>query len=198
MKKAMKLFFLGMIIFSGYVKAGDVDGADPAENSKLIINPSQSVIKLFYQGEQKGKVTIRIFDQNNMLVHIDKIHNKNGFVRPYNFKELVAGKYKFEITDFEGKVEKIVEYSSNKARDNKAIRARLAPVEDHENKLKLDVLGVIDEAVFVRIFDNKEDEIFSEIIDIRDSFSRVYNLKNLGDRQVHFEVSTENKLLLKQ
>ena len=198
MKNTMKLVFLIMILFPGYLLAGGVDGVDPAKSSKLVANPSQPVVKLFYQGEKKGKVTIRIFDAENVLVHTDKIYNKNGFVRPYNFKELVAGKYRFEITDCEGMAEKVLEYKLQAPTENKIIRARLNPVEKNENKLKLDVLGVINEAVFVRIFNDNKNEIFSETIDIQQSFSRVYNLENLRDRRVSFEVSTEEKLLLKQ
>lgn len=187
-----------MVIFSGHAKAGDLPGIDPAESSKLVINRNESVIKLFYQGEKNGKVTIRIFDENNTLVHTDKIYSENGFVRPYNFKKLTAGKYRFEITDFEGKAEKVVDYNLNKTVRNTAIRARLSPVEESESKMKLEVLGVVNEPVFVRVLDKNQAEIFSETINIQSSFSRVYNLKKLGDRYVSFEVSTENKLLLKK
>ena len=199
MKKTMKLILLGMFILSGYVNAeGRHPGVDPAESSKLIVNHNQSVIKLFYQSEKQGKVIVRIFDVNNALVHVDRIHNKNGFVRPYNFKELSEGEYRFEITDFDGKVEKVVEHSIKKAERNAMIRARLSSVDENENKMKLDVLGVTDEVVFVKILDNNREEIYSETIDIQNSFSRIYNLKKLRDREVSFEVLTENKLLLSQ
>ena len=199
MKKTMKLILLGMFILSGYVNAeGRHPGVDPAESSRLIVNHNQSVIKLFYQSEKQGKVVVRIFDVNNALVHVDRIHNKNGFVRPYNFKELSEGEYRFEITDFDGKVEKVVEHSIKKAERNAMIRARLSSVDENENKMKLDVLGVTDEVVFVKILDNNREEIYSETIDIQNSFSRIYNLKKLRDREVSFEVLTENKLLLSQ
>ena len=197
MKKTMKSLLLMMILFPGYLMAGGVDGMDPAESSKLVATPNEPVVKLFYQGEKKGKVTVRIFDANNTLVHTDKIFNKNGFVRPYNFKELIAGKYRFEITDANGMTEKVLDYNLQENVENKIIRANLSPIDTQESKLKLDVLGVINEAVFVRILDN-EDEIFAETIDVGQSFSRVYNLEKLKGREVSFEISTEDKLLLKQ
>lgn len=198
MKKTMKLFLLGIILFSGNVQAGEKSGVEPAESSRLVASPNQSVVKLFYQGETKGKVIVRIFNEDNVLVHTDKIYNKNGFVRPYNFKELAAGNYRFEITDLEGKSEKLLDYNLNKVRENPFIRASLTPVEESEDKLKLNVLGLVDQVVFVRIFNDKRDEIYSETIDVRQSFSRVYNLENLTDNRVSFEVSTEGKVLLQQ
>ncbi|MDN5210574.1 hypothetical protein QQ020_00905 [Fulvivirgaceae bacterium BMA12] len=198
MKKTTKLLMLGMFISLWFTNVNASNGFDPKENSKLVVDTNQPVIKLFYQGEKQGKVVIRIYDEKNQLIYMDRVQNENGFMRPYNFTQLSEGKYRFEITDAEGKVSKIADYSRKKRVNNKPLKVRLEPVEESQHKFKLDVVGITDEAIFIKILDKNDRELFGETIDLQTSFSRVYNLKRLMNPEVSFEVSTEEKLLLRK
>ncbi len=198
MKKTTKLLMLGMFISLGFTNVNASNGLDPKENSKLVIDANQPVIKLFYQGEKQGKVVIRIYDDKNQLICMDRVQNENGFMRPYNFNQLSEGKYRFEITDAEGKVSKVADYSRKKKVIAKPLKVRLEPVKASQHKFKLDVIGITDEAIFVKILDKSNRQLFGETIDLQTSFSRVYNLKRLINPEVSFEISTEEKVLLRK
>ena len=61
----------------------------------VTVTPSANAetYKLTYQGDETGKVTVSILDENNRTVFTEVLRDVTSFVRPYNFSELAEGQY---------------------------------------------------------------------------------------------------------
>ena len=181
MKKILSLILV--LIAIGQVNANVIEPHSPVGMSVI---KNGSLVKLFYQGEQTGKVKVKIYNERGRTVFSETMKDTENFVRPYNFSFLPAGEYTIELTDAQGKMLKKV----NHARETKKRMAYLTRL-DGNNKYMLSVVNDGRESLTVRIYDAYNKLVYNKTQTVHDDFAAVYNLSHLtGDYE--FEVVDRN------
>jgi hypothetical protein len=98
MKKITLVFVFAFMAVS-LVNANDVNPKSPVGMSVL---KYKNIVKVFYRGEQTGKVKVNIYNEQGKLVFNEILRNTENFMRPYNFSFLPAGEYTIELSDTQG------------------------------------------------------------------------------------------------
>ncbi len=82
------------------------------ESVALLPNTKGKVIKVIYDANVTGKVTISVFSGNWLLYH--RKYKENPFIQPFDLSDLPEGEYQFEIRTPEGRVEKTILITESK------------------------------------------------------------------------------------
>jgi hypothetical protein len=109
MKKYVhKLFALLLTVFAlSTAHANDRKPGKPAEESRVVplekfaysvyARKDQLKFRLAFENTAAERVTVRIFDRQNRLVHTDVMRNQTGLKRDYNLEALGKGEYQMSI-----------------------------------------------------------------------------------------------------
>ncbi|MDN5201301.1 hypothetical protein QQ008_08010 [Fulvivirgaceae bacterium BMA10] len=198
-KNVLKLAVIIGIIAPTVVYAGsnDNNGTNESETKVKLVSENENVFKLIYLSDLNGKVIVNIYDSKNKKIMTDRITNKDGFIRPYNFKELKNGVYRFELIDADGKIEKTAFY-----RMGTEPNARFSPstqfVDSLEQKLELRVVGPRKDPIDITIYTNDGREFFKDRIREKNSISKVYDLHMLKAGKFTFLATHGNKVIAKK
>src|SRR5687768_9204205 len=106
MKKITLVFVLSLMAV-GFVNA---NGTNPESPLGMSVIKYKNIVKVFYRGEQAGKVKVTIFNAHGRMVHKETLKNTENFMRPYNFSSLPAGDYTIELSDAKGTRSQKVSY----------------------------------------------------------------------------------------
>jgi hypothetical protein len=186
--KAFSLLLVG-VLFSTLVFANGTDEPNKSESSVAVTNSvGSSLFKLFYKAEQAGTVKVSIFSNDSKLVFSEKMKNANGFMRPYNFTGLPAGKYTIQIEDKNGIRTEQVEYTAGKIEKYISL-VKIA----EEGKYLLSINSKSSDTISVSIFDEFDQLIHKQDKTIEHNFAEVLNLKNIN--RFTIEVSDSQGLL---
>lgn len=178
-KSALVATFL-MVSVGLYAVAGEEPG-----NTGFVVLPvkGSETFKVIYKGESQAKVTLNLYDAKANLIFTESNSGK-GFIRPLNFRELTPGEYTIEVVSATGKrVEKVV--YQPKPSSNLFHVTRLADAQD---KFLLSVKGNESDSITVKIYDDLNNLIHSEVKEVSGSFAQVYRVTNLKSA-VTFHVS---------
>jgi len=182
MKKILSLVFA--LIAIGHVNANGIEPKSPVGMSVI---KSGAVVKVFYQGEQTGKVKVTIYNERGQTVYMETLQNTGNFMRPYNFSFLPEGEYTIELIDDQGKRVKTIAHSHA---SRKRI-AHLTRLNDGETKYMLAVPSNGRNAFTIRIFDEQNNLRYQESQITEGDFAKIYNLNNIeGDHT--FEIVDQN------
>jgi len=162
--------FVFVLLAIGHVNASGVKPDSPVGISVI---KKGAVVKLFYRGEQSGKVKVTIYDEDGKVVFTETHNNTEHFMRPYNFSSLPAGNYTIELSDEQGKRFKKVTHSWK----TEIRSAHLTRLNDNENKYMLAVPNKGQDALTVRIYDHNYKQLYQETEIINGNFAKVYNLR---------------------
>lgn len=152
---------------------------------------SSNVFNINYKTAEAGTVKIAIYDNNNILVFSEVLNNVASFVRPYNFTELNEGEYTIVVSNKNGKQAEKVNYAANTI----SSFINVSEVANAENKYALNVTNNGTEEVFVRIYNNQNELLHEQSVQVTGSFGLIYDLtkvKAASTTSVTFEVSTSN------
>lgn len=169
MKKILSLV-VAVLIAIGHLNAKEVKPDSPAGVS-VIRNGSS--IKLFYRGEQSGRVNVIIYNAKGVAVYKETFQNTENFMRPYDFSALPTGDYTIQITDVQGKYYQNVKYSGPVARTRVAHLTRLT---DGDGRYLLSVPNQGDDQLLVKIYDESNAVVYTEVETISGNFAKVYDL----------------------
>jgi hypothetical protein len=140
-----------------------------------VVNQSNSVYKLIYEGATAGKVTLKIYDNSSNVIFTETKNGLSKFILPLNFAGLEQGEYSIEITDGTGtqiqKINHAVENTVNAA----AKAVHISKLQDGKYLVSAATSGSIN----VQIFDNEDNLIHSQNFDVNGKLAVVYNLKNI-------------------
>jgi hypothetical protein len=187
----MKTFTLALmgLLASTLVFAKETKEPTESRASVAVSNcTGSSLVKVFYKAEQPGSVKVSILDENKELIFSETMRRSSGFLRPYNFGGLPAGRYTIQIEDKDGKRSELIDYSAGKIDKSISIVKLTDP-----GKYLLSVNSKASDRISVNIYNEQNELIHSQIKDIENSFAEVLNLKNIN----HFtiEVTDSNGLL---
>ncbi len=168
---------LASVLMCTLVSARGTDKPISEASSVAITNAKGSTLfKLYYKSLKPGRVQISITDKNGVTVFMESLKRVDGFIRPYNFKNLPKGQYTVLIEDDSGRTVEKVEYQSDKENEALIHVQRLA---SKENKFLLTIASPNEENVSITIHDEGGVLIHSETQLISSAFAQVYDLKNI-------------------
>lgn len=182
MKKILTLVFALIVI--GHVNANNIDPKSPVGMSVV---KRGNVVKLFYRGEQSGKVKITIYNEKGFKVFTETMRNKEHFMRPYNFASLPEGNYTIELSDTNGRRFHNVKHSVSYGKRV----ATLHRLEHERSKYMLSVPNIGADALTVKIFDEHNTLVYEVTEVIEGNFAKLYNLEKLEGKPV-FEIIDQN------
>lgn len=168
-----------------------VDAHEFESKSPLGVSVVQkgSVVKLFYRGEQTGKVKVTIFNAKGNVVFREVMQDTEHFMRPYNFSSLPYGDYTIELSDASGK--RYQKVTHKRVSDRIAHLTRLGK---GENKYMLAVPSRGKDVITVRIYDASDRMLLEEVQTIDGNFAKVYNLSAVGSLSTFVVVNGEGKI----
>lgn len=168
MKKITTLVFVFALMTVGFVNANDINPKSPVGMSVM---KYKNIVKVFYRGEQAGKVKVTIFNAKGRTVYNETFRNTENFMRPYNFSFLPPGDYTIEVSDAQGTRSQKVSYGTSEKKRT-AHLSRLS----NDNTYILAVPNEGREALTIRIFDDNNALVYRETAVIDGDFAKVYNL----------------------
>jgi len=179
MKKILSLVVV--LIAIGQVSA---KGIEPKSPVGISVIKQGAIVKLFYRGEQSGKVKVTIFNERGDVVYREILANTAQFMRPYNFSSLPEGEYIIELRDEQGRRVEQVDYKFPSEKRT----AHLTRLNDHENRFMLAVPNQGVDDFHIRIIDDRNNVLYEERQHVIGDFAKVYNLNKFTGRHT-FEVS---------
>lgn len=102
MKRTTTLIAALLIVMGTALANNPTDGAAKTQASVSLVKWKDQVHKLFYTGEEAGKVIIRVKDAKGTTLMRRTVQNKEGFALPLNFEKQGYGEYELFITDRNG------------------------------------------------------------------------------------------------
>ena len=170
------------------VAIGSAALAMPAENpapaSGVGIMKKGKTFHVFYKAAKLSDVKIFIRNERNDLVFTETIRKTDGFVRPYNFTQLEDGEYTVEVIDCTHRqVQKITH--GMKPSDKLAHVVRVSPTE---NKFLLTLPNKVHNIISVKIYGDKHQLVYEELLEITDDLAKLYNLNQINDN-FSFEIT---------
>ena len=160
-----------------------------ANSSKVQIVQSQAQkYKLVYPIKKSGLVWVKIFDSDDKMLLSEKVKNKEGFMRSYDFSYLPEGKYRINIESEEGILNKEVYHEYQKNDISISVEETY-----HDNAFRLIVKGVKESPVYVDIFDGDNNVIFEDVVDVGKSFSRIYKFYEGVPADLMISVAQDDK-----
>lgn len=178
MKKILAVVLVLIVV--GHVNAMEVEPKSPLGMS---IIKNGALVKLFYRGEQSGKVKVTIYNEKGDVVFTETMKDTEQFMRPYNFKGLPYGEYTIELSDESGT--RFTKVSHKFVKESRI--AHVTRLNPDENRYMLAVPNAGKDALTVRIYDQLSRLVFEERQSIQGDFAKVYNLNGIaGDHT--FEV----------
>jgi hypothetical protein len=179
MKKILSLVVA--LIAIGQVSAKGIEPKSPVGISVL---KQGAVVKLFYRGEQSGKVKVTIFNERGDVIYREILANTDQFMRPYNFSSLPQGEYTIELKDEQGR--RVLQVNHKFSQEKRT--AHLTRLNDHENKFMLAVPNEGPDDLQIRIMDENNAVLYQETEHIEGDFAKVYQFRHVTGPHV-FEVS---------
>ena len=184
MKKVLSLVVVVALVAAGTAHAGNPVPESPVGISVL---KSGDVVKLFYRGEQTGKVKVTIYNEKGEKVFIETLRQREHFMRPYNFSSLPEGEYTISLEDEQGTRTGNVTHRLSSA----AKFAHLMRMRGPGSKYMLAVPGTESSSVTVKIYDQSDRLLYSKTEIVDGSFARLYNLSKVKGNHT-FEVIDDN------
>ena len=181
MKKTLSVLMLLVAIGS---TASALPAENPAPASGVGIMKKGKTFHVFYKAAKSSDVKIFIRNERNDLVFTETIRKTDGFIRPYNFTQLEDGEYTVEVVDCTHRqVQKITH--GPKPSDRLAHVVRVSP---NENKFLLTLPNKVHNIISVKIYGDKHQLVYEELLEITDDFAKLYNLNQIND-EFSFEIT---------
>ena len=174
---------LSLVLVLVVIAQANANEVDPKSPVGMAVVKSGTIVKLFYRGEQSGKVKVTIYNRKGDVVFKEVMQETEHFMRPYNFASLPEGEYTIELNDESGK--RFHKVTHAKPKHKKVVY--VTRLNTGENKYMLAVRNDEKDVLTVRIFNQQNTMIFQETQKVDGDFAKVYNLKSvIGD--LTFEV----------
>ena len=158
-----------------------------------VIREKGARYKLVYPVKNAEIVWVRIYDAQKHLLLTEKVRNREGFMQDYDFSNLADGIYTINIQSRSGETVKEVYHSYQ--RDDIDVSVQRSPLN---NSFQLVVKGVEKDPVYVDILDNHQDIIFSDIVDVGKSFTKVYKFGYELPKNMSVRVYSSDQSVMKE
>ena len=202
MRKLASLLILLALSTATFATGGDnekkkkkSEPAPKAETKMAVMKLSPENYKMYYVSPEEGKVKVRFYDHEGNMIYAKKVKHDEGFALPYNFQELEAGKYTFEVINQDGSVLRQV-ITHDELVENIELEALEANVQrlDGSQKFELLVMKPNEQEVKIRIRDEDGIVVHEERVNFERGFKRTYDLNQLDSWNYTFEIINGEKI----
>lgn len=171
--KTRSLYLVAFLLMSAVATFGN----DEPKTSGIAVLPMKGteVFKVIYANENANKVKVTLYNASSQIVFSESINSTTGFILPLNFSKLAFGEYKLELTDVTGTRTESIKYQPARLNDN----IRVARLTNEQGKFLVAIANPKNEKVTVKIFDNYNNLLHTEVRTVSGDFAQVYNVKNL-------------------
>ncbi|MEM7109188.1 MAG: hypothetical protein AAF519_13245 [Bacteroidota bacterium] len=153
----------------------------------VVLSDSSAVFRVYYSKPNVSKVRVSIRNEKGQQVFTETIKNKEGFVRPYNMKELPTGTYTIEVED--GDEKRTYSYTYREESFRTTSSSLIVSVKKLDDARFLLALGnASNEEVKIRIYDNNNEVIYSATELVANQFAQLYNLKSVDTDRLTFKI----------
>lgn len=172
--KTRSLYLVAFLLMSAVATFGK----DEPKTSGLAVLPMKGteVFKVIYAHENANKVKVVLYNASSQIVFSESINSTTGFILPLNFSKLAFGDYKLELTDATGTRTESIKYQPAISNDD---NIRIARLTNEHGKFLVAIANPKNEKVTVKIFDNYNNLLHTEVRNVSGDFAQVYNVKNL-------------------
>ncbi len=179
----MKNVLVAVVMLASSVAFADA----PYSKFAVVAAKESSVFKVIYQSAEAGNVSLTIYNADGSIVYSETLKGVEKFIRPVNFGGMIAGDYKIEISDANGKQAQNV--SVGKEIRKASLKGVHVAKVVNTDKYLLSVANDGAEQVIVRILDAANNIVFTETVAASADFAKVYNLKDVNGNPT-FEISS--------
>lgn len=158
----------------------------PYSKFAVVAAKESSVFKVIYEGAEAGNVSLTIYNADGSVVYSETLKGVEKFIRPVNFGGMIAGDYKVEISDVNGKQAQNISVGKVKKSTLKGVHVAKVVNTD---KYLLSVANNGAQEISVRILDAASNVIFTETVATSADFAKVYNLKDVNGNPT-FEITS--------
>lgn len=140
-----------------------------------------------------GEAKVSIFDASGRKLHQRKVKVRDQqLILPYNLNNMPTGEYKVQISTDEEYVEyRVTTFEHVSALESLPLVAFGNAID--EETIKLTVVGLTEPGVSVEIRNQARNQlIFSEKINQKEGFSKIYSLRGVESKDVYVRVTDKN------
>ncbi|MEM6360144.1 MAG: T9SS type A sorting domain-containing protein [Bacteroidota bacterium] len=152
-----------------------------------VISDSSAVFRVYYSKPNVSKVKVSIYNESGQKVFGETIRNREGFVRPYNMKELPAGVYTFEIED-ENETKRFEYTYADKSFRTTGSSLIVSVKKLDADKFLLALGNAKNEEVKIEILNEKNELLYSAAELVENQFAQLYNLQSISSRKLTFKI----------
>ena len=183
-----------LMITTGYAwSANGGQKENPAKvNAGIEVTATQreAVYKVTYSSEREGLVKVHLYDAQGNRLYTDFVGKAKSFVKHYDFNGLVGGEYRFEVVGVDGKQAHTVQHVPASPVAKAGLKMSVAALEE-AGKFALKVQHKQATPVLVSIYDDRNELIYEDWVQVNQNFSRVYDLSKSFAKAAAFEVYTD-------
>jgi len=163
MKHLKNLVIKSLLFALPFLLAGSIS-ASATDNLKIETDANEKSIYLSFSGEYASEVTILIKDDNEAVLHQEKVSTQKSFSKKFNLKNLPEGFYFLEISDEQKAVIQPMEVLVSTVEINPSNRfENYKPVYQFENnKLNINLLAINSNTVNIEVIDIQNQSIFNQ------------------------------------
>jgi hypothetical protein len=185
------------VIGAGWASAQGISTSETEANrSKAdgiqVIKGIDARYKLIYPIKKTEHVRIEIYDKKSQLLFSERVENRDGFMKSYDFSNLPDGTYKIKISSRSNLVTKNI-YHRYPQHDIDFYVEK----NPEEKSFRLVVKGVKKNPVYVDFLNTDYSTLFEDIVEVGKSFSRVYKFEEELPGNLMIRVSTGEKSVIK-
>jgi hypothetical protein len=186
--KKIKLLFVGALVSSfSFAFASDEDPKGAA--SMVVVKKDVSLYNLIYKSPRLSDVVVTILNKDNEVVFKETIRKSNGFLRPYNLKDLSSGEYTFKVDN--GLTSQTEHVNVGVATKDSNALEYASVIKLKNGKYLLALAGNGEKDFGVKIRNEKGDILYNTTEYSSGTFAQVYNLQEPSS-VISFEITDNN------
>ncbi|MEO0552987.1 MAG: hypothetical protein AAF149_07300 [Bacteroidota bacterium] len=172
------------------------DKKDNEKETTFEVVRQGNVFKLFYLNKDIVKVNVKIVDESGNIVFTERIKNEEGFMRPYNFKDLEYGDYKIIISEKDQHLTTTVHHGSDLIIKEEALKPlrliKMDQMNDVDRIFKLTIVNQGDAQASISVKNEDKEVIFSITESFTGNYGKLFNLAGVNG-ETSFEVTLDGK-----
>jgi len=182
--KTKSLFLAALVVLSSAVVFAGKEEEPRKSGFAIVPVKGSQIFKVVYKGETTGKVKLNIYNADGLLMMSQTFNSVDGFILPVNFAGLASGDYTIELVDAAGKKVEKVSYQTKRNIQH----VHISRIVNEENKFLLSVASKGTQSISLKIYDNANNLLHSEVRTIEGDFAQVYKLAKSSEHYT-FEIT---------
>lgn len=178
-----KIHFLAMLLIVLSTASRATDKKDAEKGTTMEVVRQGNVFKLFYLKKDIEKVKVKIIDKRGRVFFTEVIKNDQGFMRPYNFKDLSHGEYQIIVSESGNDLVKTIFYVPKDITTQGVFRlVKMDPIKDKERVYQLTIVNQGDAKATINVRNEDQGLIFSKTESFTGNYGELYNLNQIRGR----------------